>query len=158
MTQVFVLNSAYGVMTAVAAIDAGVIPPPTSGRVLVTVNAAIIPEAAEGIVDAPDLESLRTGFDRVVNLNALLAPERPPHWREDGSDAPVLERLLRAAWGIGTAPVELFLQSPQVAPSRVFLDLFPGAPVTVVGDGLMTYSPLRSRWPQWAAARVVGVV
>ncbi|MFS0865997.1 polysialyltransferase family glycosyltransferase [Microbacterium sp. 179-B 1A2 NHS] len=158
MTQVFVVNSAYGLMTAVAAMDAGVIGTPADGRVLVTVNAAIIPEAAEAIGEASHLATLRSRFDRVVDLNELLAPERPPHWRIGHGDAPILERLLRTAWGLGSAPVELFLQSPQVAPSRVFLDLFPGAAVTVLGDGLMTYSPIRSRWPQWAARRVVGVV
>ena len=41
MTQIFVLNSAYGLMTAVAAMDAGAIPASPSGRILVAVNAAI---------------------------------------------------------------------------------------------------------------------
>ncbi|CAL4861292.1 polysialyltransferase family glycosyltransferase [Microbacterium sp. MM2322] len=158
MTQIFVLNSAYGLMTAVAAMDAGALPASPSGRILVAVNAAIIPEAGEGIVDAPHLASLRARFDRVIDLNELLAPERPPHWRVGSSAAPVLQRLLRQAWGIGDSEVELFLQSPQVAPSRVFIDVFAGAPVSIVGDGLMTYSPIRNRWPHTVAGRVVGVV
>ncbi|THE08562.1 hypothetical protein E1I21_02655 [Microbacterium oleivorans] len=158
MTQIFVLNSAYGLMTAVAAMDAGAVPASTSGRILVAVNAAIIPEAGDGIVDAPHLASLRSRFDRVVDLNELLAPERPPHWRVTTGQAPVLQRLLRQAWEIGDGEVELFLQSPQVAPSRVFIDVFTGAPVSVVGDGLMTYSPIRNRWPHTVAGRVVGVV
>ncbi|MCK6079566.1 alpha-2,8-polysialyltransferase family protein [Microbacterium sp. EYE_5] len=158
MTQVFVLNSAYGLMTAVAAMDAGAIPASGSGRILVTVNAAIIPEAADGIDTAAHLATLRARFDRVVDLNELLAPERPPHWRVSGGEAPVLERLLRQAWRIGDGEVHLYLQSPQVAPSRVFIDIFAGAPVTIVGDGLMTYSPIRNRWPHSVAGRVVGVV
>ncbi|MEI2269725.1 alpha-2,8-polysialyltransferase family protein [Microbacterium sp. No. 7] len=158
MTQIFVLNSAYGLMTAVAAMDAGALPASSSGRILVAVNAAIIPEAGDGIVDAPHLAALRSRFDRVIDLNELLAPERPPHWRVTVGEAPVLERLLRQAWGIGDHAVELFLQSPQVAPSRVFIDVFMGAPVSIVGDGLMTYSPIRNRWPHTVAGRVVGVV
>lgn len=158
MTQIFVLNSAYGLMTAVAAMDAGAIPASPSGRILVAVNAAIIPEAAPGIVDAPDLAPLRARFDRVVDVNELLAPERPPHWRVTANEAPVLERLLRQAWGIGDTAVGLFLQSPQVAPSRVFIDVFAGADVSIIGDGLMTYSPIRNRWPHTVAGRVTGVV
>ncbi|WP_405374538.1 MULTISPECIES: polysialyltransferase family glycosyltransferase [unclassified Microbacterium] len=157
MSQVFVLNSAYGLMTAVAAIDSGRIAAAPSGRILVAVNAAIIPEAAESIADAPHLASLRDRFDRVVSLNDLVAPERPAHWRPRPSDAPVIERLLRQAWDLGAGPVDLFLQSPQVAPSRVFVDLFPGSSLTVVGDGLMTYSPIRNRWPRKVLDRVVGV-
>lgn len=157
MTQIFVLNSAYGLMTAIAAMDAGVIPNSTSGRILVAVNAAIVPEAGRGIGDAPHLATLRARFDRVVDLNELLAPERPSHWRATVAEAAVLGRLLRQAWGIGDQ-VELYLQSPQVAPSRVFIDVFDGAPVSIIGDGLMTYSPIRDKWPHSVAGRVVGVV
>ncbi|MCM3694921.1 alpha-2,8-polysialyltransferase family protein [Microbacterium oleivorans] len=157
MTQIFVLNSAYGLMTAVAAMDAGAIPASPSGRILIAVNAAIIPEAAPGIVEARELATLRARFDRVVDLNELLAPTRPPHWRVTANEAPVLERLLRQAWDIG-GEVELFLQSPQVAPSRVFIDVFAGADVAIIGDGLMTYSPIRNRWPHTVAGRVSAVV
>ncbi|MFJ6677986.1 polysialyltransferase family glycosyltransferase [Microbacterium sp. NPDC091382] len=158
MTQIFVLNSAYGLMTAVAAMDAGAIPASAAGRILVAVNAAIVPEAGDGIGDASHLATLRARFDRVVDLNELLAPERPPHWRTTVAEAAVLERLLRQAWGIGDGEVELYLQSPQVAPSRVFIDVFDGAPVSIIGDGLMTYSPIRNKWPHAVAGRVVGVV
>lgn len=158
MTQIFVLNSAYGLMTAAAAMDAGVVPPDPAGRLLLAVNAALVPEAAAGIADAPHLAPLRARFDRVVDLNALLAPERPPQWAPGPHDTPLLERLFRQAWGIGDGQVELFVQSPQVAPSRVLIDVFAGAPVSVIGDGLMTYSPIRDRWPAAATGRVIGVV
>lgn len=158
MTQIFVLNSAYGLMTAAAAMDTGAVPPSSGERILVAVNAAMIPEAAAGILGAPQLAPLRERFDRIVDLNALLDPERPPQWSLAPNAAPVLERLLRQAWGIGDRAVELYVQSPQVAPSRVFIDVFVGAPVSVVGDGLMTYSPIRDRWPDATTRRVVGVV
>ncbi|MFL0565118.1 polysialyltransferase family glycosyltransferase [Microbacterium sp. 179-I 1D1 NHS] len=158
MTQIFVVNSAYGLMTAVAGMDAGAIPAAGEARILVAVNAAIIPEVGEGIVDAAHLATLRDRFDLVIDLNALLAPERPAHWQVTVAEAAVLERLLRQAWRIDGDRVELYLQSPQVAPSRVFIDVFPGAPVSIIGDGLMTYSPLRDRWPPAVARRVTGVV
>lgn len=157
MTQVFVLNSAYGLMTAVAAIDAGTIPPAHGPRILLGVNAAMIPETVPDLADTPHLRGLLTRFDRVESLNALLAPTSPTAWDPESDDLPVFERLLRRAWQIGDDPVELFLQSPQVAPSRTIVQLFPGAEVTIIGDGLMTYAPLRSRMPRPLTERVVSV-
>lgn len=157
MTQVFVLNSAYGLMTAVAALDAGTIPESRGMRILLTVNAAVIPEAVPDLGDAPHLRGLLARFDRVESLNALLAPTSPTSWHPDPDDLPVFERLLRRAWQIGDESVELFLQSPQVTPSRTLFALFPGAEVTIIGDGLMTYSPLRSKMPRPLIDRVVAV-
>lgn len=157
MTQVFVLNSAYGLMTAAAAIDAGTVPPAAGPRILLTVNAAVVPEAVPDLADTPHLHSLLARFDRVESLGALLAPTPPTQWAPDVNDLPVFERLLRRAWQIGDGPLELFLQSPQVAPSRTMLRVFPGAEATIVGDGLMTYAPLRTRMPRSLTGRVVSV-
>lgn len=155
MTQVFVLNSAYGLMTAVSAIDAGIIPP--GDRVLVAVNTAIIPEAARSIAEEAGLAPLRDRFDRVIDLNALVAPVRPVHWHVRPEDAPALARLLSAAWALGDT-VELYVQSPQAAPAREFVDIFPGSQIHIIGDGLMTYSPIRNRWPRVVTDRIGGVV
>jgi len=158
MTQVFVLNSAYGLMTAVSAIDARTVPASAGPRILLTVNAAVIPEAVPDLADIPHLRTLLARFDRVESLGALLEPTPPTRWAPDANDLPVFERLLRRAWQIADDPVELFLQSPQVAPSRTILRLFPGSEVTIIGDGLMTYSPLRHRMSRPLADRVVAVV
>lgn len=157
MTQVWVLNSAYGLMTAAAAIDAGTVAEPRGERILLTVNAAVIPEAVPDLGDTPHLRGLLARFDRVETLNALLAPTPPTQWDPGSDDLPVLERLLRRAWQLGDGEVELFLQSPQVPPSRTMVSLFPGAEVTIVGDGLMTYAPLRSRMSRPLTERVVAV-
>lgn len=157
MTQVFVLNSAYGLMTAAAAIDAGTVPAARGKRILLTVNAAVIPEAVPDIGESRHLRRLLTRFDRVESLGALLAPTLPTQWEPAPDDLPVLERLLRRAWRLSDRPVQLYLQSPQVAPSRTMISLFPGAEVTVIGDGLMTYAPLRQRMPHPLTERVVAV-
>src|SRR5690606_28294544 len=144
-------------MTAAAAIDAGTVPAARGKRILLTVNAAVIPEAVPDIGESRHLRRLLTRFDRVESLGALLAPTLPTQWEPAPDDLPVLERLLRRAWRLSDRPVQLYLQSPQVAPSRTMISLFPGAEVTVIGDGLMTYAPLRQRMPHPLTERVVAV-
>ncbi|MGV9194194.1 polysialyltransferase family glycosyltransferase [Microbacterium sp. MC2] len=158
MTQVFVLNSAYGLMTAVAAMDAGEVPPADGDRILLTVNAATTPETVADLEASPHLRSLIARFDHVESVGALVAPTLPTRWEPDVEELVLLERLLRRAWGIGDGAVELFLQSPQVAPALTVLRLFPTAPVTIIGDGLMTYAPLRRRLPHTLTGRVGSVV
>jgi hypothetical protein len=157
MVQVFVLNSGHALVTVAAAIDAGAIADGDQ-RVLVSVNAAPIPETAAGPADLPALSSLLGRFDRVHRLNELLEPTLPTGWSPPAEDGPLLERLLRSAWGLGAEPVELFLQSPQVAPSRTIAGIFSAAALTIVGDGLMTYSPIRDRLPRTIVERVRQVV
>ncbi len=158
MTQIFVLNSAFGLTTAVAAMDAGAIPDAAGPRILLTVNAAMVPEASPGLEEMPHLEPLLQRFDRVESLNALVAPSLPTQWEPVPEDLPVLERLLRRAWRIGSAPVSLFLQSPQVPPSRTLAALFPSAELAIVGDGLMTYAPLRTALPEYTLSRMTEVL
>ena len=157
MVQVFVLNSGHALVTTVAAMNAKLIPDAAT-RVLVSVNAAPLPETAAGPAELPALRSLLARFGRVEGINDLLAPILPTAWSPAAEDVPFLERLLRRAWGLGDEPVELYLQSPQVPPSRTVASLFPGAPITIVGDGLMTYSPIRDRLPRTVVERVKGVV
>lgn len=157
MVQLFVLNSGYALTTVVAAMDAGLIRP-AGARVLVSVNAAPLPETAASPAELPTLRPLLTRFDRVESLNELIAPLLPTAWSPTAEDGPLLERLLRRAWDLPDEPVELFLQSPQVPPSRTIAALFPGASITVVGDGLMTYSPIRDRLPRTVVERVRRVV
>lgn len=154
MTQIFVLNSAYGLMTAAAALDAGLLPASTGPRILLAVNAALVPETSTGIDESAHLRGVLGRFDRVESLNALVAPSPPVQWNPAADDLPTLERLLHRAWGAGDGPIELYLQSPQVPPSRTLAMLFPGAPITIIGDGLMTYSPIRDRMPAALTGRI----
>jgi hypothetical protein len=158
MTQIFVLNSAFGLMTAVAALDSGAIPDAAGPRILLTVNAAAVPETSPSLDEMPHLEPLLRRFDRVEPLAAVVAPTLPTQWEPAPEDLPMIERLLRRAWRIGDDPVALFLQSPQVPPARTAAAVFPAAEITVVGDGLMTYAPLRTTLPASTLARAVEVV
>ena len=153
MTQLFALHSAYGLATAAAAIDGG-LPGDGSERLLVPFTSSRVPETAVGIADDPVLRSLRARFDRIEPLEDVLGPQHPSSWEPEEADLPMLERLLVRAWGLDPDDLELFVQSPQVAPARTLMTLFPRARITIVGDGLMTYSPMRVRLPYPVAARI----
>jgi hypothetical protein len=157
MTQLFALHSAFGLATAAAAIDDGLLGG-DGDRLLVPVVSARVPETVTGIGDDPTLASLRARFDRVEDLNALLGARHPSAWEPDDDDLPMLERLLTRAWGLDPGRLELFVQSPQVAPARTLMSLFPRARITIVGDGLMTYSPMRVVLPHTVSARITRVV
>ncbi|PRA80602.1 polysialyltransferase family glycosyltransferase [Microbacterium sp. MYb66] len=162
MTQLFALHSAYGLATAVAAIDAGLVGSGSrdggAERILVPFTSSRVPETAVGIADDPVLGSLRDRFDRVEPLEDLLGPRHPSSWAPADADLPMLQRLLVRAWRLDPHGLELFVQSPQVAPARTLMEVFPQARITIVGDGLMTYSPMRVRMPYPVAARIERVV
>ncbi|WP_101848397.1 polysialyltransferase family glycosyltransferase [Zhihengliuella sp. ISTPL4] len=164
MTRLFALHSAYGLATAAAAIDAGLLETGTDRdgrtveRVLVPFTSSRVPETVVGIDADPALHSLRARFDRVEPLADVLGPLHPSAWQPTETDLPVMGRLLTRAWNLDPRELELFVQSPQVAPARTLLSLFPEARVTIVGDGLMTYAPMRVRLPHAVSARIERVV
>ncbi|MEV4668369.1 polysialyltransferase family glycosyltransferase [Microbacterium sp. LWO12-1.2] len=157
MTQMFALHSAYGLATAAAAIDEGLLGD-SADRVLVPFVSARVPETVVGIGVDPSLESLRGRFDRVEDLGALLGALHPSDWQPADADLPLLERLFIRAWGIDPDDLELFVQSPQVAPARTLMSIFPRARLSIIGDGLMTYSPMRVALGRSVAARIGQVV
>lgn len=154
--QLFLIGSTYGAMTAAAAIDAGLVP--EGERILIAANVARMPEASEDFFDLPHVQPLLSRFDRIEYLNELVAPRIPTGWTPRPEEWPVLERLLRRAWNLGDGPVGLHLQSVQVAPSRTIANIFVGAPISVIGDGLMSYSPIRDRLRRELAGRVTRVM
>lgn len=162
MTQLFALHSAYGLATAAAAIDAGLLGAHSSGtsadRLLVPFTSSRVPETTTGIAADPGLRTLRQRFDRIEELDAILGPQHPSSWEPADADLPIIERLLTRAWALDPRELELLVQSPQVAPARTLMSLFPHARITIIGDGLMTYSPMRVRLPHTVAARIVRVV
>jgi hypothetical protein len=157
MIQLFLLHSPYGLMTAAAAIDTGLLGD-AAERILVPTNTATVPETATDLATVPRFASLRARFDRVEPLDPLVDPRHPTGWDPDEQDLPMLERLFRRAWNLGDAEIELFVQSPQVAPARTLMALFRDARLGVIGDGLMTYSPIRSLLPRRITERVTRVV
>jgi hypothetical protein len=156
MTRLFVLHSAFGLATAAAAIDSGLFGGDAE-RVLLAVNSARVPETSTAIDAAPELASLRSRFDRVLSLDDLLSPRHPSSWRPDEPELPMLRRLLTQVWGLD-GDLELCVQSPQVAPARTLLSIFPDARITVIGDGLMTYSPIRVDLGRMVVERIGRVV
>lgn len=159
MTQLFALHSAYGLATAAAAIDAGLLDTGSpADRLLVPFTSSRVPETTVGIAADPALQSLTARFDRMEELEAILGPLHPSSWEPSDGDLPILERLLTRAWNLDQRDLELFVQSPQVAPARTLMSLFPHARITIIGDGLMTYSPMRVALPHTVAARIGRVV
>lgn len=156
MTRLFALHSAYGLATAAAGIDQGLFEG-SDERVLVPFDSARVPETTVGIDAEPQLTSLRARFHRTESLDALLQPRHPSSWKPDDEELPVLRRLLERAWRLDD-DVELCVQSPQVAPARTLMSLFPNARITIIGDGLMTYSPIRVKLPRSVVARIGRVV
>lgn len=157
MTQIFALHSAYGLATAAAAIDAGLIER-AGERLLVPFTSSRVPETTVGIAAEPALASLRARFDRIEDLDEVVGPLHPSAWEPAESDLAILERLLARAWSLDLRDLELFVQSPQVAPAKTLMSLFPQARITIVGDGLMTYSPMRVALPYPVSARIHRVV
>lgn len=158
MTQLFALHSAYGLATAAAAIDEGLLARDSGDRVLVPFVSSRVPETVVGIGVDPALRSLRERFDRIEDLDALLGPLHPSGWDPAPADLPLLDRLLTRAWGLDPHDLELLVQSPQVAPARTLMSIFPRARLTIVGDGLMTYSPMRVALGHTVSARIGRVV
>lgn len=156
MTQLFALHSAYALATAVAALDDGLIPA-NGPRILVPFNTARVPETTVGLDELPSLAPLRARFDRTEPLDGILAPLHPSDWCPEEADLPMLARLFARAWELDD-DLELFVQSPQVAPAHTLLSLFPHARITIIGDGLMTYSPMRVPLPRTVVERVGRVV
>ncbi len=157
MTQLFALHTPYGLMSAVAAIDAGLVPP-GGERVLVPINSAAVPETNRGIDESARLRTLLDRFDRVEPLNRLLDPLHPAAWSPRAAELPAWGRLLACAWGLDGDDLDLYVQTPQVAPVRTLLSLFSEARIFVIGDGLMTYAPIRDRVAHTVSARVRQVI
>ncbi|WP_091226904.1 polysialyltransferase family glycosyltransferase [Microbacterium sp. 3J1] len=157
MTQLFAVHSAYGLATAAAAIDGDLLGA-RGERLLVPFVSSRIPETAVGVAVDPALASLRARFDRIEDLDALLGPLHPSSWKPLAAELPVLRRLLLRAWDLDEHDLELLVQSPQVAPGRTLMLLFPHARITIIGDGLMTYSPMRVKMPHTVRARIGRVV
>ena len=70
---------------------------------------------------------VRSRFDRVVDLAALLYPRRPVQFAPRTEEYPAWERLLRSHWGLGTGPLQILLDSIQVNPGTRLAGIFDDA-------------------------------
>ncbi|MEU3658396.1 polysialyltransferase family glycosyltransferase [Streptomyces sp. NPDC032940] len=152
-TQIFLASTLYGTATLAAALDAGCFEA-ADRRILLVSNNAATPETTPALDAMPGFERLRDRFDDVVSWNETIFPFHPGGWAPRGDDAPMWERYLRLAWGLGDDDVALVVESIQVQPALGVAQLFPDAPLTVYADGLMSYGPTRNKLDPLVGTRV----
>ncbi|MFF9057538.1 polysialyltransferase family glycosyltransferase [Streptomyces sp. NPDC014882] len=152
-TQIFCASTLYGVATLAAALDSGGFPA-ADRRLLLVCNNTTTPETTPALDEMPGFAPLRDRFDAVLSWNAAISPFHPGAWAPRPDDAPLLERYLRLLWGLGDDRVELVLESIQVNPAQAIAQVFPGAPVDVYADGLMSYGPTRNKLDPLIGTRV----
>ncbi|GAA2934637.1 alpha-2,8-polysialyltransferase family protein [Streptomyces thioluteus] len=152
-TQLLLASTLYGTATLAAALDAGLLPP-ADRRLLLVANNAAVPETTPGPDLAPGFDRLRARFDGVLSWNGTISPFHPAGWSPRPDDAPLWERHLRLLWGLGDDDVEIVLESLQVNPALALAQVFPGAPLDVYADGLMSYGPTRNKLDPLVGTRV----
>jgi hypothetical protein len=155
--QLVLASTLYGAATVVAALEAGVLER-RSRRVLVVSNNTAIPELAPTVAEMPGFAALAGHFDQVVSYNETIAPYHPSIWQPAVEDATLLEAHLRDRWALGDGPVELVLESIQVPPALTLATIFADSPIAVYADGLMSYSPTRTRIGAQVGRRVRSIV
>ncbi|MEV6616113.1 polysialyltransferase family glycosyltransferase [Streptomyces sp. NPDC051051] len=152
-TQIFCASTLYGVATLAAALDSGGFPA-ADRRVLLVCNNTTTPETTPSLDEMPGFAPLRSRFDAVLSWNEAISPFHPGAWAPRPDDVPLLERYLRLLWGLGEDRVEIVLESIQVNPAQAIAQVFPGAPVDVYADGLMSYGPTRNKLDPLIGTRV----
>ncbi|MCB5168620.1 alpha-2,8-polysialyltransferase family protein [Streptomyces bambusae] len=152
-TQIFLASTLYGTATLAAALDSGCFRA-ADRRILLVSNNAAVPETTPGPAGMPGFARLAARFDEVRDWNAVIEPFHPGGWQPRGDDAPLWERQLRALWGLGEDRLELVVESIQVAPAQALVQLFPGTPVEVYADGLMSYGPTRNKLDPQTGVRI----
>ncbi|MFJ3209947.1 polysialyltransferase family glycosyltransferase [Streptomyces flaveolus] len=152
-THIFLASTLYGTATLAAALDAGCFEA-ADRRILLVSNNAATPETTPALNAMPGFERLRDRFDDVVSWNETIFPFHPGGWAPRVDDAPMWERYLRLAWGLGDDDVALVVESLQVQPALGVAQLFPDAPLTVYADGLMSYGPTRNKLDPLVGTRV----
>jgi Alpha-2,8-polysialyltransferase (POLYST) len=154
-TQIFEVSTLYGAATLAAALDAGQFGRrDRARRILLVSNNARVPETAARLPEMAGWDRIVTRFDTVIDWNDTIRPYHPSGWSPGGQDAPLLQRLLRGAWGLGDEPVELVVESVHVNPAAALATIFAEADVHVYADGLMSYGPTRERLPAATACRI----
>ncbi|MFJ9854549.1 alpha-2,8-polysialyltransferase family protein [Streptomyces sp. NPDC101150] len=152
-TQIFMASTLYGAATLAAALDADRFEP-ADRRLLLLSNNATTPETTASLDTMPGFDRLRGRFDRVLSWNETISPFHPGGWSPRADDAPLWERYLRLLWGLGDSEIELVVESIQVNPAMALAQVFPGAPLDVYADGLMSYGPTRNKLDPLIGTRI----
>ncbi|WP_406062994.1 alpha-2,8-polysialyltransferase family protein [Streptomyces sp. NBC_01077] len=157
--QIFQVSTLYGAATLAASLDAGQFGPREDARRLLLISHnAEIPETALRLETMTGYERIAARFDGVLDWNETIHPYHPAAWAPRPEEAPLWQRVMRTAWDLGTAPVELIVESIQVNPAKALAGTFPESAVHVYADGLMSYGPTRNDLAQSVACRVQRVL
>lgn len=153
--QIFQVSTLYGAATLAAALDAGQFGPRADARRLLLISHnAEIPETALRLETMTGYERIAARFDSTLDWNETVHPYHPATWAPRPEEAPLWQRVLRTAWDLGTAPVEVIVESIQVNPAKALAAVFAESSVEVYADGLMSYGPTRSDLAQSIAVRI----
>lgn len=153
--QIFEASTLYGAATLAASLDAGQFGPADAARrILLVSNNAAVPETATPLNRMNGFARLADRFDEVLDWNDAIRPHHPSAWTPAADDSPLWERMFRLAWRLGSAPVELIVESIQVSPAKALAAIFEESAVHVYADGLMSYGPTRDRIPQGLGRRI----
>ncbi|MFI9213738.1 polysialyltransferase family glycosyltransferase [Streptomyces sp. NPDC053253] len=155
LVQIFQVSTLYGAATLAAALDAGQFGPREDARRLLLISHnAEIPETALRLETMTGYERIAARFDGTLDWNETIHPYHPAAWAPRPEESPLWQRVLRTAWDLGSARVELIVESIQVNPAKALAAAFPESSVDVYADGLMSYGPTRSDLAQSIAIRV----
>jgi hypothetical protein len=155
--QVVVASTFFQCLSLVAAVDTAALPD-ADERILVLADGSQVPELTVPLAEQDGFDVVRSRFDRVVDLAALLYPRRPVQFAPRLEEYPVWERLLRSHWRLGAGPLQVVLDFVQVNPGYSLAGIFADAELWTHSDGLMTYSPTRRTLPLRLAQRQTGLV
>ena len=157
MKQIIVASTFFQCLSLVAAVDTNALPD-ADERILVLADGSRAPELTVPLAEQEGFAVVRSRFDRVVDLAALVYPRRPVQLAPRPEEYPVWERLLRSHWRLGSGPVQVVLDFVQVNPGYSLAGIFADAELWTHSDGLMTYSPTRRTLPLRLSQRLTGLV
>lgn len=151
--QIVMASTAFGLATATAAYDSGVLEP-CERRILVLTCNTSMPEATMPMQNLAGVPDLMRRFDAVYDYNACIEPQHPSIWHPRLGDLPLWERHLRQLWGLGSSDLHLVVESIHVNPAQALCRIFGDAQIDVYADGLMSYGPTRAPLPEMVASRI----
>ena len=157
MKQIVVASTFFQCLSLVAAVNANALPN-ADERILVLADGSRAPELTVPLAEQEGFAVVRSRFDRVVDLAALVYPRRPVQFAPRTDEYPIWERLLRSHWRLGPGPVQVVLDFVQVNPGYSLAGIFADAELWTHSDGLMTYSPTRRSLPLRLSQRLTGLV
>ena len=156
-TRLVVVSTAFGLATAVAALESGLLARHDRQVLVVTCNVDL-PEAAPPMDSLAGLSDLYSRFDAVFDYNAAIEPHHPMAWNPRTGDLPLWERHFRTLWDLGEDDLQLAVQTPWVNPALAVCRIFADARIDVYADGVMSYGPTRSALPELVAHRIEQLV